>query len=268
VSRPILALLSDFGTRDVYVGAMKGAALAVCPEATIVDLGHDVPPHDVFAGALQLRAGYHVFPPGTVFVAVVDPGVGTDRRAIAVEAGGYTFLAPDNGLLTGVLRAVPADRVVAVSNPRFFRLPLSRTFEGRDRFAPAAAWVLRGTDLAELGPPVTSPHLLSWPEPVVERDVLHGRVLTSDRFGNLISSISRAHVTAFAEGHEVALSVGGNPVRLVGTYGEIGPDEVCALYGSGDLLELAARTAPAASKASWASPSAVLEVRRGLGRLC
>ena len=149
--RPVIALLSDFGARDHYAGTMKGVILGICPEATLVDITHDVAAHDVLEGALQLAASYRYFPAGTVFLAVVDPGVGSARRGIAAEAGDYRFVAPDNGVLTEVLRETPPRRVVELSERRYARPTVTRTFEGRDRFAPAAAWLAKGTQLAALG---------------------------------------------------------------------------------------------------------------------
>ncbi len=119
--RPVIALLTDFGTRDHYAGTMKGVALGICPDATLVDITHDVPPHDVLAGALELAAAYRYFPPGTIFLAVVDPGVGSARRGIAAEAGDYRFVAPDNGVLTLVLDDTPAKKIVELTERRYAR---------------------------------------------------------------------------------------------------------------------------------------------------
>src|SRR5436190_6165306 len=154
-ARPVLALLTDFGTRDPYVGAMKGAALSVCADATLVDLTHEVAAHDVAEAARHLAAAAPYFPPGSAFVVIVDPGVGSARRALAASAGGHWFVGPDNGVLTPVLGAGAA--IVEITSPRYMRAAVSRTFEGRDRFAPAAAWLLRGVPLDALGPPVTDP---------------------------------------------------------------------------------------------------------------
>ena len=191
MSRPVLALLTDFGLRDHYVGSMKAAALSVCPDLTLVDITHDIAPHDILDGALQLAASFKYFPAGTVFVAVVDPGVGSTRRGIAAEAGEYRFVAPDNGLLTAVLQETPAKRIVELTERRYFRPTVSRTFEGRDRFAPAAAWLLRGVELNALGRPVHDPVLLDLPRPEVRDDELYGRIVQEDRFGNLITNIDR-----------------------------------------------------------------------------
>ena len=149
--RPVIALLSDFGTRDHYAGTMKGVMIGICPDVTFVDITHDITPHDVMEGALQLAASCRYFPAGTIFLSVVDPGVGSSRRGIAVEAGDYRFVAPDNGVLTAALRDVPPKRIVELTERRYARPTVSRTFEGRDRFAPAAAWMAKGIQLSALG---------------------------------------------------------------------------------------------------------------------
>jgi S-adenosyl-L-methionine hydrolase (adenosine-forming) len=249
MSRPILALLSDFGTRDHYVGAMKAAALSVCPDITLVDISHEVSPHDVLEGALQLAASYRYFPAGTVFLAVVDPGVGSPRRGLAAECGEHRFVAPDNGVLTAVFREHPPKRVVELTERRYFRPTVSRTFEGRDRFAPAAAWLLKGVDLSALGRPAPHPVLLDLPAPTADGDALVGQVLREDRFGNIITTIDRRSFDAFVHGRPFSLEVAGLPVaRLVGAYAEIADNEVCALFGSADLLEVAARSARASDR--------------------
>ena len=141
MSRPVIALLTDFGNRDHYAGTMKGVALGICPEATLVDISHEVAAGDVLAAALELAAAYRYFPGGSIFLVVVDPGVGSSRRGLAAEAGAYRFVAPDNGVLSIVFDENPPIRVVELSEARYARPTMSRTFEGRDRFAPAAAWL-------------------------------------------------------------------------------------------------------------------------------
>src|SRR5262245_45537954 len=148
---PIIAFLSDFGTRDHYAGTMKGVVVGICPDVTIVDITHDIEPHDVAGGALELAASFKYFPAGTIFLVVVDPGVGSTRRGIAAEAGDYRFVAPDNGVLGGVFGEIAPKRVVELTERKYARPSVSRTFEGRDRFAPAAGWLAKGVDLAALG---------------------------------------------------------------------------------------------------------------------
>ena len=246
--KPLIALLTDFGTRDHYVGAMRGVALGICPDATLADITHDIAPQDVLGGALELAAAFTYFPHGTVFLCVVDPGVGSGRRGIGVDAGGYTFVAPDNGLLTLVFRECPPARVVELTARQYARAAISRTFEGRDRFAPAAAWLARGTDLGALGPAVTSWQLLDVPEPRLESGQLSGVVLRVDRFGNLITNIDRRRFEQAAGGNRVVVDAAGHPVPdLVETYADAQPGSICALFGSGDLLEIAVNGASAAA---------------------
>lgn len=259
---PTIAFLTDFGTRDHYVGAMKGAALSVCPDATLVDITHGIDPQDVLGGALELAAAFPYFPGGTVFVAVVDPGVGSARRGIAAAAAGYFFVAPDNGLLTVPLRT-PGAQVVSLTNPRYARPEISRTFEGRDRFAPAAAWLARGTSLAELGAPLHDPVLIEIPEPRVEGDVLRGEVLRVDRFGNLVTNVDRAALERFAAGSRLHVSLGARAdVPVVGTYADARSGAVCALVGSTGRLEIAVRGGSAAALVAAARGAPVV-VRRG-----
>src|SRR5881296_3465277 len=177
MARPVIALLTDFGSRDHYAGTMKGVALGICPDATLVDITHEVPPHDVLGGALELAACYRYFPAGTIFLVVVDPGVGSTRRGIAAEAGDYKFVAPDNGVLTVVFDETPPKRIVELTERRYTRPTVSRTFEGRDRFAPAAAWLAKGIDVAALGRPASSVHRLSIPQPDHKHRSPHVRCL-------------------------------------------------------------------------------------------
>lgn len=259
--KPVIALLTDFGTRDHYVGAMRGVALGICPDATLADITHDIAPQDVLGGALELAAAFTYFPSGTVFLCVVDPGVGSARRGIGVEAGGYHFIAPDNGLLTLVFRACPPTRVVELTERQYARTEISRTFEGRDRFAPAAAWLARGTDLGALGPPLATWQLLDVPEPRVQDGQISGVVLRVDRFGNLVTNIDRRSVQQVAGGRRIIVEAAGRPVPdVVETYAEAAPGSICALFGSSGHLEIAINGGSAAASLGL-SRGAPLSVR-------
>jgi S-adenosylmethionine hydrolase len=261
--RPVIALLSDFGTRDHYAGTMKGVMLTICPDATLVDITHDVPAHDVLDGALQLAAAARYFPSGTIFLAVVDPGVGSSRRGIAAEAGDYRFVAPDNGVLTAVFREWAPKKVVELTERRYARPTVSRTFEGRDRFAPAAAWLAKGIQLTALGRPAPDYQRLDIPAPQSTESGILGVVLRVDRFGNLVTNIDRRTFESGARSKPAEVWAGGHAVeRLVATYSEIQPGEICALFGSTDHLELAANSESAAARLQLARGAAV-EVRRG-----
>lgn len=248
MARPIVAFLSDFGTRDHYAGTMKAVVLSVCPDATLVDIGHEIPAHDVLAGALELAACYRYFPAGTVFLTVVDPGVGSSRRGIAAECGDYKFVAPDNGVLTAVFRDAPPKKVVELTERKYARPTVSRTFEGRDRFAPAAGWLAKGIALVSLGRAITNFHLIDLPRPIASAGELLGEVVRVDRFGNLITNVDRRTFEQFAGGAALAVTAGSHDVpRVVATYAEAAAGEVCALFGSTDHLEIAVNAGDAAA---------------------
>jgi S-adenosyl-L-methionine hydrolase (adenosine-forming) len=260
--RPVIAFLTDFGTRDHYAGTMRGVVLGICPDVTLIDITHDIAPHDVMEGALQLAATYRYFPVGTIFVAVVDPGVGSSRRGLAADVGDYRFVAPDNGVLTAVFRETAPKRVVELTERRYARPTVSRTFEGRDRFAPAAAWLAKGIQLTAFGRNVTDYRQLELPVPVDAGDRLEAVVVHVDRFGNLVSNIDRRLFDKFAGAHPIELSAGGHAVRrVVATYAEIQAGEVCGLFGSTDHLELAANSGSAADMLGL-TKGALVTVRR------
>src|SRR5688572_29785189 len=222
--RPVIALLTDFGTQDHYVGAMKGAILSVCPEAQLVDIVHELPPHDVEAAAFALAAAHPAFPPGTVFLTVVDPGVGSSRRALVLETRGWRFVAPDNGLLTLILADHPDARLHEVTNTSLFRDEVSATFHGRDVFGPVAGHLARGLPLEEVGPPARDPVRLSLP-PLRRHDGAswEAAVLHVDRFGNLTTNLTRRdleEILAVFDGDpaEVVVVVEGAVLPLVRTY--------------------------------------------------
>lgn len=239
----IVTLLTDFGTADYFVGAMKGAVLGANPEARVVDITHEVPPYDVEAGAFTLRAAFETFPEGTVHVAVVDPGVGSARRGVAVEGRGHTFVGPDNGLFGHVYERARPCRVFHLTNPSFFRREVSPTFHGRDIFAPVAGALSRGVRADELGPEVFD--FVRLPAASVERaadGTLVGSVIHVDRFGNLITNITREGVSDEAVARGARLVIAGREVRRFRRFfaedaGGFG--EPFALWGSAGLLEVA-----------------------------
>jgi S-adenosyl-L-methionine hydrolase (adenosine-forming) len=250
MAKSLIAFLSDFGTHDHYVGVIKGVILGINPEASIVDISHDLPAHDIAVAARELAATYRYFPTGTTFLVVVDPGVGSARRGIAVDVGEWRFVAPDNGVLTGVFEETAPKKVVELTERRYARPTVSRTFEGRDRFAPAAAWLSKGVHLSALGRAITDVHTIDLPKPQLDGAVLTGVVVRFDRFGNVITNLDRKSCERLTEGVGVLqLTVGGHTInRIVSTYTEIGPDEIAGLFGGTDHLELAMRAASAAER--------------------
>ena len=238
---------------------MRGVMLGICPGATLVDITHEIAPQDVLGGALELAASYKYFPQRTVFLCVVDPGVGSARRGLAAEAGGYQFVAPDNGLLTMVFREAAPAKVVELTDRRYARPAISRTFEGRDRFAPAAAWLASGVDITALGTPGTGWRVLEVPHPYADVDQLVGVVLRIDRFGNLVSNLDRRGFEQFAHGNAVEIVVAGHPVQnVVATYTEAEDGSLCALFGSSDHLEVAAPGGNAAERLGVSRGAAVV----------
>ena len=216
---------------------MKGVILSICPSARLVDLTHDLPPQDILAGALALEAAMPFFPPGSVHLAVVDPGVGTPRRALAVRADGRYLVGPDNGLLT--LALGPGGwSAVSLTAPEY-RLPsVSRTFHGRDIFAPAAAYLAAGVPMERLGPPVTDPTRLTLPGCHLEGGWLVGEVLGADRFGNLVTSIPAARLETLPGQGAAVAEVSGRVLRVVGSYDEGDEGLPAAIVGSTGRLEV------------------------------
>jgi S-adenosylmethionine hydrolase len=262
MARPVIALLTDFGTKDHYVGAMKGVALSICPDVTFVDITHDIAPHDTFAGALELAAAYRYFPAGTVFLVVVDPGVGSHRRGIAVEAGAHRFVGPDNGLLSVVLRETPPTLAVELTEQRYARPTVSRTFEGRDRFSPAAGWLAAGVDLSLLGRRVDDWFRLDVPVAVARHENITGEVVRVDRFGNLITNVDRGMFEEFAADAPVSVAAGSQTIgRVVTTYSEVESGAACALFGSSNHLEIAVNSGSAAARLRAGRGTAVVVTR-------
>jgi S-adenosylmethionine hydrolase len=235
----VVTLLTDFGLDDAYVGTLKGVLLAINPGARLVDVTHTVPPQDVRRAALLLQAAWSFFPRGTVHLAVVDPGVGTARQPIAVRAGGHYFVGPDNGLL-GFCFGLPGARGVVLANPRYHWRSVSRTFHGRDVFAPAAAYCSKGIPLTALGPPLRSPVRLSPHEPRRLGARVEGEVLLVDRFGNLLTNLwGRALPGPVNRG---VLRIGGARVRgVVGTYAERPRGALGAVIDSSGRVEVFVR---------------------------
>ncbi len=251
-SAPIV-ILTDFGYRDHYVGVMKGVIASICPQARIIDLVHGIPPQQVLAGALALRECVGFFPRDSIFLAVVDPGVGTDRKAIAVETrDGLRLVGPDNGLLWLAAERAEIKTIVELRSARY-RLPkVSASFHGRDIFAPAAAWLGRGVPMNQLGPPLKAMIRIDPGARLVERpNQLEGEVIYIDGFGNLITNINRRSFERFARQFpQCRLSIRMErraPLFVHRTYAEAPPGAPLAMFGSFDLLEIAVRDGNAAS---------------------
>lgn len=245
-SAPCIALLTDFGTRDWYVGMLKGVLLTRCPHVPLVDITHDIPPQDIIAGALTLSVTARWFPPGTVFLCVVDPGVGSSRPLLAAQAYGQYFVGPDNGLFAPVLQDAKPRTVIRLTKTRSWLKTVSRTFQGRDILAPVAAQVACGTPLRALGVAVPRVQPLALPQPQRVDGKLSGCILHIDAFGNLITNIPESALTPRARLGKRAVRYKQDWARVVSSYADGRPNELIAVVGSLGLLELAIREGSAA----------------------
>lgn len=236
--QPIVTLTTDFGLSDHFVGTMKGVILDIVPRAQLVDISHNVPAFDIPEGAYTLTQAYRYFPKGTVHLVVVDPGVGTTRRPILAEAGGQYFIAPDNGVLTMIYER-EKHKVRIITNERFFLPEPSRTFHGRDIFAPSAAWLAKGRRPAEFGKLIHDYVQLGLLKPQrMGKRIWAGSVIKADRFGNLITNL---HIDDFGEIRTRAfeLLVGLRRVhRLCSSYAETASGELFAIIGSSGYIEV------------------------------
>ena len=259
VSDPPIVLATDFGLADAYVGMMRGVIFSINPRAAVIDLTHGIGPQDVRHGAVALADAHTYFPDGSIFVAVVDPGVGTDRPAILLETPHHRFVAPDNGLLTLVCRrydpsfgdadasgptAAPNGcRAWGLTNPEYWRHPVSATFHGRDVFAPAAAHLSSGVTPGDLGDPTATITALSLPTPRPEGNAIRGQIIFADAFGNLVSDITTGILTdmgVLGRESEVVVSIAGQSISgLSRTFHDPPGGGLRALLGSHGRLEVA-----------------------------
>jgi S-adenosyl-L-methionine hydrolase (adenosine-forming) len=251
--KPPIAILTDFGYRDHYVGAMKGVIASIAPDAPIVDITHGIPPQSIVAGSIALAQSWRFFPKGTVFLAVVDPGVGTARLPIAIETrAGARFVGPDNGLLMMAARDAKWSRAHELRSPRY-RLPNpSVTFHGRDIFAPAAAHIWKGTPLRSLGPRVPRVDGLAIDPPERNERSISGAVIYIDGFGNLVTNIDRESVELFRSRFpkkRVLVRLGkSGAIEIRAAYADAAVGAPLATFGSFELLEIAVRDGNAAHK--------------------
>jgi S-adenosyl-L-methionine hydrolase (adenosine-forming) len=247
-----IALLTDFGYRDHYVGAMKGVIATIAPKTRVIDITHGIAPQSVTAGAIALQQSWRFFPKGTIFVAVVDPGVGTARLPIAIDTrAGAPFVGPDNGVLYLAANDAGIRRIVELRASKYRLKEVSATFHGRDIFAPAAAWLASGTPITSLGPTLKQMTQLSIEAPVRRNKALEGKVIYIDGFGNLVTNIDRTALEVFAASFRVpqlsVTIVNGAPMEIVQAYGDAPTGAPLATFGSFGFLEIAIRDGSAAS---------------------
>lgn len=245
----VITLITDFGTKDGYVGIMKGVMLRINPEVRVIDITHEIPPQDIFKAGFVLKNSYRYFPDNSIHLVVVDPGVGSKRRAILVEAGDHFFIGPDNGVFTFIYELETTKRVIELTNERYFLQNISKTFHGRDIFAPVAAHLSRSISPESFGDICNDVVRISIPKPEIESGTIKGIVSHIDSFGNLVSNIPEDLFTKPKREGEYKIFIGKEILRKVNdSYSEVKEGEVVAIFGSSGYLEISTRNQNAQQK--------------------
>jgi hypothetical protein len=243
----IITLTTDFGIDDGYVGAMKGVILSIAPQCTVVDISHTIPAQDIRSGAFTLYTAHRFFPPGTVHVAVIDPGVGTERRALLVETKQSYLIGPDNGIFSFILQESPPQKIIELAEAKYFLPGCSATFHGRDIFSPAAAHLSAGAPPQSFGPAADDCTRFPFPSPKqISSQKAQGEIIHIDRFGNLITSLTRSFIKkTFGDMPFRAALKNHTSCPLYPAYGYAHADELFCLFGSSDFLELSIKNGSA-----------------------
>jgi hypothetical protein len=254
---PTITLTTDFGTRDHFVATMKGVMYGITPQINIVDISHDIQAHDILEAAFLIRSCFSYFPMRTIHVIVVDPTVGSSRRPILLATENHYFIAPDNGVLSLIYEAERVEVVIEITAEHYIYPDSCKTFDGRSVFAPAAAWLAKGTDILNFGEPIEDYVKLALPKAKMVGDtLLKGTVLHVDRFGNLITNISREDYNdarAKAPGETFKVTIGKAEINgLKEYYGQVAKGELIAVFGSTNFLEIAQNQGSAAKALSLA----------------
>ena len=236
---PVITLTTDFGIQDHYVGAMKAVLISISENARLIDISHQIPPQDIMAGAWVVRNSAMLFPPGSVHLVVVDPGVGTRRKPIAIRIEDQYFVGPDNGIFSLITDQYEYEGV-ELTNRDFWREDPSSTFHGRDIFAPVAAHLANGVTLGELGRPIEKLQTYRWAVPISDKDGVQGWVVHIDHFGNLISNIPESMIREAGDDASIKIYVGNTIFKtIVSTFGDVPDGEPAAYVGSSGMLEIA-----------------------------
>ncbi|MGH9692313.1 MAG: SAM hydrolase/SAM-dependent halogenase family protein [Candidatus Acidiferrales bacterium] len=248
MTRPIITLTTDYGMEDPFVGIMKGVILNIHPEVNLVDITHNALPHDILDGALAIGQAYKYFPPRTIHLVVVDPGVGTARRPILVAGDQHYFVAPDNGVLSSVYDQCESVSAWHIISEHYFLQPVSNTFHGRDIFAPVAAWLSKSWQTSSFGEPISDFVRFAIPKPKVAGNTIKGAVLRTDHFGNLITNLTVQDVPALAAPDgKLAISVGnGRITKVVQMFAQGAAGEAVGFVGSSGYLEISVNKGHAA----------------------
>lgn|SRR5215510_6969345 len=242
----LITLLTDFGNQDYFVGAMKGVILSINPSVRIVDITHEIPPQDIESAAFTLLACYRDFPPETIHLCIVDPGVGSQRRALAVQCAQQHFVGPDNGIFSWICEREADFRAWAVNNETFFRQPVSRTFHGRDVFAPVAAALSAGTKLDELGERVKDIVRLPTLAPQISDGTITGRIIHIDRFGNAVTNLTRDQVAEDIFDRGAKLTINDESISTFHScFADAKGEKPFCFFGSAGFLEVGARNSSA-----------------------
>ncbi len=235
----IITLTTDFGSQDYYVSAMKAVILGISPDVRLVDISHDLPPQDIMAGAWVLKNTAFLYPPGTIHLAVIDPGVGSNRRPVLVEVRDQLFVGPNNGLFSLVVES-EEHRVFELSNKQFWRDKVSPTFHGRDIFAPVAAWLSKGEMAEHFGRELRELTTYRWAKPIADEEGVQGWVMHIDRYGNLITNIPESFIRKYDSTSAFKIYVGNTILKSISdTFSEVPDGEAVALIGSSGMLEIA-----------------------------
>ncbi len=244
---PLITLLTDFGSRDAFVGIMKGVILKISPEINIIDLTHGIQPQEVGEGAFILSSAYPFFPDGTIHICVVDPGVGSKRRAIIIETEKYVFVGPDNGIFAYVYLREPNVRVISITQTDYMLPQISNTFHGRDIFASVAAHIANGVPISRFGPEVTDYHTGLISIPVVKDNIICARVLHIDHYGNIITNVGKSLFTETTKNKKFQIRLAAMTIdRIRNSYDEVNIGSFLAIWGSVDQLEIAVNKGNAA----------------------
>lgn len=258
MARPLIVFTSDYGLYDSYVGIMKGVILKLSPQAEIIDLTNEIQPQNIKQAAFVLHTAVPYFPEGTIFLTIVDPGVGTDRKAIAFKGGNQIFIAPDNGLLSYIINDVPFNGIFSLTNEKFHLNSVSQTFHGRDIFAPVAAHIANGVNLNEMGQRISPDTLVKLPNPQCFHDaqgMWHGEILHIDRFGDIITSLKAETLGILnlnTKKRDTAWAVETSGIKinnLSSTFGDVKSHQFVAYIGSSGYIEIGFRDGNAAKQA-------------------
>lgn len=241
-----VALLTDFGLADNFVGVMKGVILSINPRVNIVDISHSVEPHNIFMGAFLLKTSFRYFPKGCIFLVVVDPGVGSEREPVIIYTKNYFFVGPDNGVLSPAANEDTIEEIVRIENKRYFLKNVSDTFHGRDIFAPVAAYLSKGKRCSLFGRSLNSIKGLEIPRPRIDRDVLKGKVIYIDRFGNLVTNVDKALFKKFIRNKKFKIKIKDAKINSISkSYQTAGQGLPLAIFGSSDFLEISVNSGSA-----------------------